>query len=47
LLIADDQVPVTVSHESHDVRWVSLTELETYTQSRSVIRMKEKLLRAN
>jgi 8-oxo-dGTP pyrophosphatase MutT (NUDIX family) len=47
LLVADDQIPVMVSHESHDVRWVLLTELEAYTQSRSVVRMKEKLLRAN
>ena len=44
LLIANDAEEVIVSEESHDVKWVPLAQLEIYTQERSVLRMKEKLL---
>jgi len=43
LLEADSSERVHVSEESHDVKWISLEELERYNQERSVIRMKEKL----
>jgi 8-oxo-dGTP pyrophosphatase MutT (NUDIX family) len=36
-----------VSAESHDVKWIRLDELEQYTTARSVLRMKEKLLRTD
>jgi 8-oxo-dGTP pyrophosphatase MutT (NUDIX family) len=47
LLEAKTTEPIIVSHESHDVKWVSLKDLEKFTQSKSVTRMKEKLLRSN
>jgi 8-oxo-dGTP pyrophosphatase MutT (NUDIX family) len=43
LFEAELQDSITVSEESHDVKWVRLAELENYSNSRSVIRMKEKL----
>lgn len=43
LLEADRNDLIQVSEESHDVKWVRLTELEKYNQERSVLRMKEKL----
>lgn len=47
LFEADINEPIIVSEESHDVKWVTLDSLEKFSQERSVIRMKEKLLRAN
>lgn len=47
LVVANDTDEVVVSEESHDVRWVLLSQLETYTQERSVLRMKEKLIRTS
>jgi 8-oxo-dGTP pyrophosphatase MutT (NUDIX family) len=47
LLIANDTDEVVVSEESHDVKWVLLANLETLTQERSVLRMKEKLIRTS
>lgn len=44
LLEADPDDLIQVSEESHDVKWIDLTELEQYTQDRSVLRMKDKLL---
>jgi 8-oxo-dGTP pyrophosphatase MutT (NUDIX family) len=44
LLLADEQEPIVVSDESHDVKWVSLNGIEKYTQERSVLRMAEKAL---
>ncbi|CAN5326432.1 NUDIX hydrolase [soil metagenome] len=35
---------IIVSEESHDVKWVPLSNLEEYTQEKSVLRMKDKLL---
>ena len=46
LLVADDTRPPRVSHESHDVQWVPLEGLEKWTTERSVLRLKEKLLRS-
>jgi 8-oxo-dGTP pyrophosphatase MutT (NUDIX family) len=43
LLEADENEKVVVSDESHDVKWILLSELEKYTTERSVLRMKEKL----
>lgn len=43
LLEADPEQLITVSEESHDVRWINLDDLQNYTQERSVLRMKEKL----
>jgi len=43
LAVADEQEPIIVSEESHDVRWIDLNELEKFTRERSVVRMKEKL----
>jgi 8-oxo-dGTP pyrophosphatase MutT (NUDIX family) len=47
LLVADDRLPVAVSEESHDVQWVALPTLEAGTRERSVLRLREKLLRSN
>jgi 8-oxo-dGTP pyrophosphatase MutT (NUDIX family) len=41
---ANEEEKIVVSDESHDVKWVLLSELENYTKERSVLRMKEKLL---
>ena len=43
LLEADPTERILVSEESHDVKWISLDELERYNHERSVLRMKEKL----
>lgn len=34
---------ITVSEESHDVRWVDLAELERYNKEPSLLRLREKL----
>ena len=47
LIEASIDEPIIVSEESHDVKWVPLTSLEEYNQERSVLRMKEKLLRTH
>ncbi|HTH56973.1 MAG TPA: NUDIX hydrolase [Cyclobacteriaceae bacterium] len=44
LVKANEKEEIIVSDESHDVKWVLLSELENYTKERSVLRMKEKLL---
>lgn len=43
LFEADPADSITVSEESHDVKWISLDELEKFTSERSVLRMREKL----
>jgi 8-oxo-dGTP pyrophosphatase MutT (NUDIX family) len=43
LVEADETEKVVVSDESHDVKWISLQELENFTKERSVLRMKDKL----
>ncbi len=35
---------IIVSEESHDVKWVSLSELERYNNETSILRMRNKLL---
>ncbi|MCW5912594.1 MAG: NUDIX hydrolase [Cyclobacteriaceae bacterium] len=47
LLEAERADNIIVSEESHDVRWIALNKLEHYTNEQSVLRMKEKLLRAD
>lgn len=42
LLEANDQAPVG-NHESHDVRWVPVEEIENLTREESILRMREKL----
>jgi 8-oxo-dGTP pyrophosphatase MutT (NUDIX family) len=44
LVVADEEERIVVSDESHDVKWISLDELENYTKERSVLRIMEKLL---
>lgn len=45
LFRASDRDPLVVSEESHDVRWVSLDELERYNPEPSLLRLREKLPR--
>lgn len=40
---ADDQIPLEVSDESHDLAWVSIDDIKNYTKDRSVLRMIEKM----
>lgn len=47
LLQASMDTPIVVSEESHDVRWISLKDLDQYTKERSVLRMREKLFRTD
>lgn len=42
LFQGDDRLPLNVSHESYDLAWIALDEIESYTQARSVMRMVEK-----
>ena len=42
LLEADDTIPLVISEESHDLAWVSLAELEHYTEEESQLRMARK-----
>jgi 8-oxo-dGTP pyrophosphatase MutT (NUDIX family) len=44
LVNADETEKIVVSEESHDVKWISLDELENFTKERSVLRMKDKLV---
>ncbi len=44
LVEADEAEKIVVSDESHDVKWISLSELETFTKERSVLRMKDKII---
>jgi 8-oxo-dGTP pyrophosphatase MutT (NUDIX family) len=43
LLQASPSERIHVSEESHDVKWILLSDLGKYNQERSVLRMKEKL----
>lgn len=36
---------IAVSEESFDVKWIALAQLENYTKERSVLRMKDKIMR--
>jgi 8-oxo-dGTP pyrophosphatase MutT (NUDIX family) len=44
LFVADPSEPVTVSDESHDVKWVELSDLARYTEEDSMFRMRDKAL---
>lgn len=44
LLEADINEPIVVSEESHAVKWISISKLEKFTQEKSVLRMKEKMV---
>jgi 8-oxo-dGTP pyrophosphatase MutT (NUDIX family) len=44
LLEADITEQIVASEESHDVKWIEISELEKFTSERSVLRMKEKLI---
>ena len=44
LVEGDESEKIIVSDESHDVKWVSLNDLEKFTKERSVLRMKDKVL---
>jgi len=43
LIQANDADEVIVSEESHDVKWISLDELEHYNNETSILRLKQKL----
>jgi len=43
LIEADDNEPLIVSEESHDVKWIALKELATYNNESSILRLKEKI----
>lgn len=43
LFVASERDPITVSEESHDVRWISLDELEKFNGETSMIRLRAKL----
>lgn len=47
LLIADEREPILVSDESHDVKWIALSEIEKFTNERSVLRMVDKTVAVN
>ncbi len=44
MFTANEKDEITVSDESHDVKWIAFDEMEKYTSERSVLRMKEKIL---
>lgn len=44
LFTADDRSPLSVTEESHDLKWVMLDRLEEYTQEDSQLRMRKKTL---
>jgi len=43
LIQANDADELIVSEESHDVKWISLDELENYNNETSILRLKQKL----
>jgi 8-oxo-dGTP pyrophosphatase MutT (NUDIX family) len=47
LVEANDTERIIVSEESHDVKWVSLTELHQYNSEQSVARLYAKLFRTD
>lgn len=40
--IADEEIPIRVSEESHDVKWIAINELHQYSDSQSIHRMARK-----
>jgi len=47
LFEASLEEPILVSEESHDVKWILLHTLENFNRERSVLRMRDKLLRTD
>lgn len=47
LFSTDESDSLTINHESHDIQWVNLATLEKYSQEKSILRMKEKLIHLN
>lgn len=43
LFTANEDEPIIVSEESHDVKWIELRELEKFTKEKSVGRMRTKV----
>lgn len=43
LLLADSKIPLIQNHETNQLKWVDLSELENYTTEESLNRMKNKL----
>lgn len=47
LFEADETTPLQINHESTELKWVLLTDLEKYNSSTSVLRMRDKSARSN
>ena len=47
LFEASLEEPILVSEDSHAVTWIPLLVLENFTRERSVLRMRDKLLRTD
>ncbi|MCP9745810.1 NUDIX hydrolase [Lacihabitans sp. CS3-21] len=43
LLLADSKIPLIQNHETNQLKWVDLSEMENYTSEESLRRMKNKL----
>ena len=43
LVVADDRRPLAITDESHDLKWVDLSEARRLTQERSMVRQFDKL----
>jgi 8-oxo-dGTP pyrophosphatase MutT (NUDIX family) len=43
LMEADEQLPIIVSEESHDVKWILLKELHQFNDETSILRLRDKL----
>lgn len=43
LLLADSKLPLVQNHETNQLKWVDLSEMENYTTEESLRRMKNKL----
>jgi 8-oxo-dGTP pyrophosphatase MutT (NUDIX family) len=43
LMVADMNHDLTISHESHDLAWITISDISTYTSEPSIHRMIKKL----
>lgn len=43
LLLADSSIPLIQNHETNQLKWVDMVEMEKYTTEESLIRMKKKI----
>lgn len=43
LLLADSKIPLVQNHETNQLKWIDLSEMEKYTTEESLMRMKNKL----